>query len=109
MTFSIIPRPGPPLDLLPSAARSWIFEKTLLATAQLVTLPIGNRQLGLLLGNAIPKIFHKLKTFSASKFEERCEFGIHDQKAIGSTFTTSTIRNIRADSILKKTLPFWMS
>jgi hypothetical protein len=75
MTLSIMLRPRPQLDLLPCAARNRIFEKALLATAQFVALPIGNRQLRIFLGYAVPKIFHKLKAFGRSEFEERCKFG----------------------------------
>ena len=102
MTLSIILRPRSPLDLLPCPAGSGVFEKALLAVAQFVTLPIGNRQLGLFLGDAVPEIFHKLNAFSASKFEERCKFGIHDQKLLGATFAPSIIRDGRVNSIFKK-------
>jgi len=80
MTLSINLRPRSPLDLLPCPAGRGVFENALLAAPQFVALPIGKRQLGVFLGDAIPKIFHELNPFSASKFEERCEFGVHDQK-----------------------------
>ena len=104
MTLSINLRPRSPLDLLPCPAGRGVFENALLAAPQFVALPIGKRQLGVFLGDAIPKIFHKLNAFSTSKFEERCEFGVHDQKLSGSMYAPSTIRNMCVDSMLEKTL-----
>jgi hypothetical protein len=99
---SIILRPRLSLDLLPRAARRRIFEEALLAPAQLIALPLGNRQFTVFLGDAVPKIFHKLKPFSATEFEERRKFRTHGRRMICSSLIRRIRRKTRTDSIFKK-------
>lgn len=77
MTRSIMLRPSMLLDLFPCASRSRMREETLLASPQLVALPIGNGQLRVFLRDAVPEVFDKLDSFGSCEREERCEFGVH--------------------------------
>jgi hypothetical protein len=45
-----------------------MLQKSLFAAAQLITLPIRDGQLRVLLGDAVPKVFDKLKTLGSSEF-----------------------------------------
>lgn len=68
ITRSIMLRPCPLLDLLPYASGRRMLKESLLATAQLVALSVGNGQLRVLLSDAVPEVFDKLDAFSAAQF-----------------------------------------
>ena len=55
-------------------------QKSLLATAKLITLPIWHGRLFVLPRDAIPKVLDKLQTFGAAEFEEGREFRIHTRE-----------------------------
>ncbi len=76
----IMLRMGPLLNLFPSAPRSRMLQIPLLAAAKLVELRVRDRRLRVLLGDAVPEVFDKLKTFSASEFEERCKCSVHGRE-----------------------------
>jgi len=59
-----------------------MLEEASLAAAEFIALLVGNRHGGLVLDEAVPKVFDKLKAFGAAKFEERGEFGVHDGKVV---------------------------
>ena len=67
MTRSIMLRACPLLDLLPCAARSRMLKESRFATKQFVALCVGNRQHGVLLSDAIPKVFDELEPFSPTQ------------------------------------------
>lgn len=69
---------GESFHLFPSARGCGVLQKTQLAPPQFVPLPIGDRQLRLLFGDAVPQVFDKLKAFGPRKLEERRKFGIHE-------------------------------
>lgn len=54
-----------------------MLQKTLLAAAQFVALPIGDGGLFVFLRNAVPKVFDELETLGPSEFEERRKFRVH--------------------------------
>jgi len=66
MTRSIMLRACPLLDLLPGAARSRMLKESLSATAQFVALRVGNRQPGVLLSDAIPKVLNELEPLNST-------------------------------------------
>jgi hypothetical protein len=70
-------RARPLLDLLPCAARSRMLKESLFAATQFVALRVGNRQPGVLLGDAIPKVFNELDPFSSAQTKKRREFSVH--------------------------------
>jgi hypothetical protein len=55
-----------------------MLQEAFLAAAQFVSLPFLEWQLGVLCGDAIPKIFNKLQALSSSQFEKRREFLVHE-------------------------------
>jgi hypothetical protein len=59
-----------------------MLQKPLLATAQLITLPIRQRQLGIFRGDAVPEVFDELKALGSSEFEEWRKFRVHAEKLL---------------------------
>jgi hypothetical protein len=49
----------------------------LLTAAHLFDLPIWHWERRLLVGDAVPEIFHKLQTLCPAKLKEMCKFGVH--------------------------------
>ena len=82
------------LDLFPCAARGGVSEESLFAASQLVTLPVWNRQLRVLLRDAVPEVFDELKALGSCELEERCEFGVH-----GSEVTAFSVLFKRGHSV----------
>src|SRR5712675_3539097 len=55
-------------------------QKAFLAATQLVTLPLLDGQLRILLRDAVPKILDQLKTFGSGELKQRREFGFHGKQ-----------------------------
>jgi hypothetical protein len=77
MTRSIMLRTCPLRDLFPCATGRRILQMSLPAAAKFVALRVWDGRRRVLLGDTVPEVFDKLKTFGSSEFEERRKFRVH--------------------------------